>query len=340
MKLTGRIPAVFITAAVVTLAAFVACLLIGSVDIPPADVAAALTGGDVSREAWRYIVVETRVPAVLTALLAGAALAVAGLLMQTTFDNPLAGPTILGISTGASLGVAVVMLALGGALTAWGHTAVLVGALVGALAVMLALLAMSSLVRSATMLLIVGILIGYLASSAIALLNFFAGRDGVHSYVVWGLGSFSGVTLAAMPLFAGLCLAFIAASMLYVKPLNALLLGSRYAASAGVSLRATRNAILLISGALTAVVTAWCGPIGFVGLIVPHIARLALRTSNHRTLLPATALCGAAVGGICQLISVAPGAWGIIPVNAITPVIGVPIIIYIIVRRRSIFYFN
>lgn len=327
-------------AGLVALLAFAGCLLTGSVDIPVVDVIGALTGGDVAKDAWRYIVVETRVPAALTSLLAGGALAVAGLLMQTTFDNPLAGPSILGISTGASLGVAIVMLALGGALSTWGHAAILVGALVGALAVMLALLAMSSVVRSSTMLLIIGILIGYLASSAIALLNFFSSRDGVHSYVVWGLGSFTGVTLEMMPLFALLILVLMAASMLYIKPLNALLLGSRYAGSAGVNLQATRNGILLLSGSLTAVVTAWCGPIGFIGMIVPHVARLALHTSNHRSLMPATALCGAAIGALCQLISVAPGGLGIIPINAITPVLGVPIIIYIIVRRRSIFYFN
>lgn len=338
--MSRRYTIVFIALAVVCVALFVGCMLLGSVDIPASDIWYSIAGGEVSKPSWRYIVVQTRFPAAVTALLAGAALAVAGLLMQTTFNNPLAGPSILGISTGASLGVAVVMLALGGVLTLWGQAAVLVAALIGALAVMLVLLGLSSVVRSATMLLIVGILIGYLASSAIALLNFFAGKDGVHSYVVWGLGNFGGVTLGQLPLFVGLLLVFILASMLYIKPLNALLLGNRYAASVGVKLAATRNGILLISGALTAVVTAWCGPISFVGLIVPHIARLALHTSNHRQLLPATALAGGAVGALCQLLSVAPGAWGIIPINAITPVIGVPIIIYIIVRRRSIFYFN
>lgn len=338
--MTHRYTLVFIALTTLCILLFVGCMLLGSVDIPAGDIWAAMTGGEASKASWQYIIVQTRFPAAVTALMAGAALAVAGLLMQTTFDNPLAGPSILGISTGASLGVAIVMLALGGILTLWGQAAVLVAALVGALAVMLILLGLSSVVRSATMLLIVGILIGYLASSAIALLNFFAGKDGVHSYVVWGLGNFSAVTLSQLPLFVGLLLIFILASMLYIKPLNALLLGNRYAASVGVRLSATRNGILLISGALTAVVTAWCGPISFVGLIVPHIARLALHTSNHRQLLPATALAGAAVGGLCQMLSVAPGAWGIIPINAITPVIGVPIIIYIIVRRRSIFYFN
>lgn len=329
-----------IGALAVILAACAGCLLVGSVDIPAGDVWHALTGGPLPRESWRVIVCDTRIPAALTAMLAGAALAVAGLLMQTTFDNPLAGPSILGISTGASLGVAVVMLAAGSVMPVVTPDLVLAGALIGAMLVMGLLLGMSSVVRSATMLLIVGILIGYLASSAIALLNFFASRDGVHSYVIWGLGNFGGVRMTDMPVFATVILALTAASMLCIKPLNAMLLGSRYAESAGVNVRLWRNVALLVSGALTAAVTAWCGPIGFIGLVVPHISRLALHTSNHRTLLPVTALFGAAVGIVCQLLSVAPGQYGIIPVNAITPVIGVPVIIYIIVCRRSIFYFR
>lgn len=333
--------AITVTALTAALAlSAVCCLLAGSVDIPAQQVWAALTGGEVTREPWRIIVCETRLPALITSLLAGAALAVSGLLMQTTFDNPLAGPSILGISTGGSLGVAIVMLGTGGAMAAGAPASVLAGAFAGSMAVMLILLAMANVVRSATMLLIVGILIGYLASSAIALLNFFASREGVHSYVIWGLGNFSGVRMTDMPMFASLISVFTALSFLCVKPLNALLLGQRYAESSGVNVRAARNSALLISGALTATVTAWCGPIGFIGLIVPHIARLALRTSNHRTLLPVTALGGAVTGCVCQLLSVAPGQWGIIPVNAITPVIGVPVIIYIIVRRRSIFYFR
>lgn len=330
-----------IATAALAIAAAAGILLCGSVDIPPAEVWAALTGGEVSREVWRIIVTDTRLAAALTAALAGCGLAVAGLLLQTTFSNPLAGPSILGISTGASLGVAVVMLALGGAaVSAADHAAVVAGALVGAAAVMAALLAVASVVRSATMLLIVGILIGYLASSAIALLNFFASREGVHSFTIWGLGSFVDVPMSRMAVFAALTLAATALSMCYIKPLNALLLGSRYAASAGVDVRRTRLGLLLLSGLLTAVVTAWCGPIGFVGMVVPHVARLALHTSNHRSLLPFTALAGAATGLVCQLLSVAAGAGGVIPVNAITPLVGVPVIIYIIVRRRSIFYFN
>ncbi len=331
---------VFITLAAVLLAGLAGCLIVGAVDIPAADVIKALTGGDGVSDSWRYIVTETRLPGALTAIVAGAALSVAGLLMQTTFDNPLAGPSILGISTGASLGVAIVMIAIGASVGVWAHVAVLGAALLGAMAVMVLLLTMSALVRSATMLLIVGILIGYLASSVIALLNFAATRESVHSFVVWGLGSFNSVTRAELAIFAAVTLLPLLLSMLYGKTLNALLLGERYAASTGVNVKRARRGLLMLGGILTAFVTAWCGPIGFIGLIVPHIARLLLRTSNHIVLLPATALAGGAVGVLCQLLSVSPGQAGIIPVNAITPIIGVPIIIYIIIRRRSIFYFN
>ena len=315
-------------------------LIIGSVDIPLSDVWASLTGGEVSKETWRTIVVDTRIPAACTAAIAGAALSVAGLLLQTTFDNPLAGPSILGVSTGSSLGVAIVMLALGGAGSLAGQSAVLAGALIGAMLIMAVLVIMSSLVRSATMLLIVGILIGYISSSAISLLNFFATQEGVHSYVIWGLGNFYGVSTERLPWFALIALVLLACSLLFIKPLNALLLGTRYAENIGVRTVRVRNQLLLLSGALTALVTAACGPIGFIGLVVPHIARLSLGTSNHSTLLPATILSGAATGLLCALISVLPTRWGVMPINAITPIIGVPVIVYIILRRRKIFYFN
>ena len=222
-------------------------MIVGSVDIPPSEVWATLTGGEVSREAWRVIVLETRIPSACTAAIAGAALSVAGLLLQTTFDNPLAGPSILGVSTGSSLGVAIVMLAIGGAGSLAGQSAVLAGALAGAMLIMVILVTMSSLVRSATMLLIVGILIGYLSSSAISLLNFFATQEGVHSYVIWGLGNFYGVSTERLPAFAAIAVALLAASLLFIKPLNALLLGQRYAENIGVRTIRVRNRLLLIS---------------------------------------------------------------------------------------------
>ena len=204
------------------------------------------------------------------------------------------------------------------------------------------LLIFSSSVRSTDVLLIVGILIGYLATSAISLLNFFSTERAVHSYVLWGLGTFSGVSIDIFPLFAVLVIALICASLLYSKSLNAMLLGTQYAESVGVSTGRVRTGILLLSGALTAVVTAWCGPIGFIGLVVPHIARMVLGSSNHRVLLPACALCGALLGIICQIISVWPSLskGAVIPVNAITPVIGVPVIIYVLLNRRRLLYFN
>ncbi len=234
------------------------------------------------------------------------------------------------------------MLALGGTIgsSLGAYFSVLTGAVVGAGIIMLILLLFSSMVKSTTMLLIIGIMISYLASSAISLLNFFSTQEGVHSFVIWGLGNFSGVTLERLPIFALLTVISVGLSFLMVKPLNALLLGVRYAENLGVNIKATRNKLLVLSGILTAVVTAFCGPIGFLGLIVPHIARLAIRSSNHVVLLPATALAGAVVALLCALISVIPSSFGVIPINAITPVIGVPIIIYIILNRKRILYFN
>ena len=321
---------------------FPACLIIGSVNIPFNEVINILIGNEATRKTWEIIILETRLPMACTAMLAGAALSVAGLLLQTTFDNPLAGPSILGVSTGSSLGVAIVMLALGGSI---GHclgsyVSVLAGALLGAGIIILTLLAFSSIVKSSIMLLIIGILVSHLASSAISLLNFFSTQEGVHSFVIWGLGNFSGVTFERLPIFASLIIISLGLSLLLVKPLNALLLGARYAENLGVNIRATRNKLLILSGILTAVVTAFCGPIGFIGLIVPHIARLALKSSNHVVLLPATALCGAVIALLCSLISVIPVSSGVIPINAITPIIGVPIIIYIILNRKRILYFN
>ena len=317
-------------------------LVVGSVDIPMGDVLSIAFGNKSPNEAWNFIVVESRMPLIATSALAGTALAVCGLLLQTLFGNPLADPSILGISTGSSLGVAVVMLLAGGSfgLASYGYVATLSGALIGALAVMAVLLAFSSLVRSSTMLLIIGVLISYLASSAISLLNFFATQEGVHSYVIWGMGNFSGVTLGQLPVFATIVLVGLVCSLLMIKPLNAMLLGSRYAANLGVNLRLMRNSLLLVTGLLTAVVTAFCGPVGFIGLIVPHVSRLLLRTTDHSRLLPVTMLAGSVTAMLCMLLSVLPKDNGLIPINAITPVIGVPVIIYIILNRRKIFYFN
>lgn len=322
----------------VIVACAVALLFVGTVDIACGDVVDALCGrGNGVTDA---IVWQLRVPVVFTSLAAGVALSVAGLLLQTTFDNPLAGPSILGVSTGASLGVAIVMLALGGATGVAWYLGSLFGALSGAAAVMAVLLLFSTVVRSHAMLLIVGILISYLVSAAISLLNFYSTAQGVHSYVIWGLGTFWGLTPAHTWVLCVSVALSVFAACLYVKPLNALLLGDTYARSMGVSLKATRNGLLVVSGVLTAVVTAFCGPVGFLGLVVPHIARLTAQTSNHAVLLPATAAWGGAIGLLCALLSVVFGGGSVIPVNAITPVISVPVIIYVIVNRNRLAYFR
>ena len=322
----------------------VANLLIGSVDIDPLAVWQIVTGRGHENHVWEIIILNTRLPMIATAALSGAALSVSGLLLQTAFNNPLAGPSILGVSTGASFGVAVVMLASGSALwltqSVGTYMTILIGALAGAALVLIVLLLFSTMVHSSTMLLIIGILVSYITSSAVSLLNFFATEEGVHSYVIWGLGNFSGVTPSQLPFFAFFIIATLALSTTLVKPLNALLLGTRYAENLGVNTKQTRNSLLIITGILTAGVTAFCGPISFIGLVVPHIARLVLNTSNHNRLLPATMLAGATVALLCTLISVLPQQVGVIPINAITPIIGVPIIIYIIINRKNIQYFN
>ncbi len=316
-----------------------ACLLCGSVSLSASDVWHALTGAPTDNPAASLIVTQTRLPMACTAMLAGAALSVAGLMLQTSFDNPLAGPSILGISSGASLGVAVVMLGFPALVAAGGglYAASIAGALVGAGVILLLLISLASTLRSATMLLIAGILVSYLTSSAISLLNFFSTQEGVHSYVIWGLGTFAATTPGRTLAMAIVTLPLTALSLLTVKPLNALLLGERYAMSVGVNLRRDRTVILTIAGVLTAVVTAFCGPIGFIGLAVPHIARLAIGTVDHRRLLPLTPLCGAVVTLLCAWISTLPAS-GVLPVNAVTPIVGIPVILFIILKRRSIYY--
>ncbi|MFV0546895.1 MAG: iron chelate uptake ABC transporter family permease subunit [Bacteroides sp.] len=320
-------------------------LVFGSVDIPLPIVGDILLGHPVEKESWRFIILESRLPQALTALFCGAALAVSGLMLQTAFNNPLAGPSILGINTGASLGVALVMLLFGGTITVGtltfsGFLSVIIGAFVGAMAVLGLILFFSGLLKSNIMVLIIGIMIGYVTSSAISLLNFFATAEGVHSYMIWGMGNFGGVSNQQLPFFIGSVVVGLFLSILLIKPLNALLLGTRYAENLGINIYRVRNLLLLTVGLLTAVTTAFCGPIAFIGLAVPHMARLMLGTSNHNSLLPVTLLMGSVIALLCNLICILPGESGVIPLNAVTPFIGAPVIIYVIVNQRKIQYFN
>lgn len=324
---------------------FAANLFVGSVAIPFEEVCHILLGKTAVKEGWQYIVLENRLPQAITALLCGASLATAGLLLQTTFNNPLAGPSILGISSGASLGVAIVMLSGGSMLVGTmfqvsGFFAVLTGAFVGALFSMGLLLLFSSRVKNNLMLLIIGMMLGYLTSSIITLLNVGASSEGIHAYTVWGMGDFGSVSMKQLPFFSITCIVGLLLAIFLMKPLNALLLGTRYAENLGINIIKVRNWLLLATGILTAVTTAFCGPVAFIGLAVPHMARLLLGTSNHRILLPVTMLVGACIALLCNIVCILPGDAGIIPLNAVTPIIGAPIIIYIIINQRHIQYFN
>ena len=316
-------------------------LLIGSVRIPVTDVCGILAGTE-SNEIWENIIWKSRLPQALTAIVAGAGLAVSGLQMQTVFRNPLAGPSVLGISNGSALGVAFVVLLsgrLGGvALSRLGYlgdAAMSVAAIVGALAVMMLIVWISQKVRGNVTLLIIGVMIGYLATAIIGVLKFLSPEEDVKAFVVWGLGSFSRVSGDEMVLFVVLMAILLPLSFLLVKPMNLLLLGDRYAANLGLNIRRARLLVILCSGVLVAIVTAYCGPIMFIGLAVPHLARALFHTSDHRVLIPATMLCGAALALVCNLIARMPGFEGALPVNSVTALVGAPVIAAVLFRRRK-----
>lgn len=323
----------------VILMLFAMNLAIGSVKIPIAAIYGILTGDDSFRPTWQYIILESRFPQAVTALLAGAALSVSGLLLQTAFRNPLAGPDVFGVNSGAAVAVALVMLGMGGTmsvgtLSLTGFIAILASAFAGALLVTAIIFFFSTVVNSRVLLLIIGTMIGYLASSAISLLNYFASEEGVKSYVVWGMGTFSNVTRSQIPLFATVTLVVLSLTLTLAKPLNILLLGEQYAENLGVNTRRMRHVLLLATGLLTAIVTAFCGPVAFIGLSTPHIVRLFLHTDNHRSLLPLTLLMGSVIALFCNLICIIPNNGSTIPLNAVTPLVGAPVIIYILLKAH------
>lgn len=320
------------------LAIFLVNIFYGAVRIPESEVLRILRGDVASNVSWRYIVMDYRLPQALTALLTGSVLSVCGLMLQTIFRNPLADASILGISSGAGLGVACVMLLFGGGLyignlSFGGFAAVFTAALLGALGVTLVMLFLSSVIRNNALLLIAGVMLGYITSSVVMLLNFFATADGVRAYVQWGMGNFSGVSEAMLPLYAMVSVVSIVASFLLVKPLNLMLIGSRYAENLGVNIKRLRTTILLLTGIMTALSTSFCGPIAFIGLAVPHLARLLLCTDDFRLIMPTTILLGSLVALFCNFVCVLPSNGGILPLNAVTPFLGVPIILYVISRK-------
>ncbi|MBQ8957414.1 MAG: iron ABC transporter permease [Bacteroidales bacterium] len=313
----------------------------GSVSVPWADFWEALFGDSTST--YRAIILDYRLPQATTALLAGIGLSVSGLLMQTLFRNPLADPSLLGISSGSSLGVAFVVLVAGGiggitfnTISLWSTFGITLAAFVGAFAVLLLILALSSRLKSMVSLVLVGIMIAYIAGSVTDILKFFSQKEGLHSFVIWGMGSFSNVGMTQMPFFALAVAVGIIASFLLFKTLNLLLLGERYAENLGVNIKRSSMLIILVSGFLTAIITAFCGPIAFLGLAVPHIARFLFQTSDHKLLIPATAFLGMDLALFCNLISRLPSFDGNLPINSVTALIGAPIVLWVIFHRQKV----
>ncbi len=316
-------------------------IAIGTIAIPVRDAFGILWGEEHQSLVWQNIILKSRLPQALTAMVAGAGLAISGLQMQTVFHNPLAGPSVLGISNGASLGVAFVVLAtgsLGGvalsSLGAVGNAAISLAAIIGSLSVMALIVWVSQRVSGNATLLIIGVMIGYVATAIIGVLKYFSNEEDIRAYVVWGLGSFSRVSGNQMGLFVIMMLILIPLSMLTIKTLNILLLGEQYARNLGLNIKRARLTVIGCSGVLVAIVTAYCGPIMFLGLAVPHLCRAIWRTSDHRILMPATMLTGIALALACNLIARMPGFEGALPINSVTALIGAPVVAMVLFRRR------
>jgi iron complex transport system permease protein len=316
-------------------------IVVGTIAIPLNDAFSILFGNDQQPQVWQNIILKSRLPQSLTAMVAGAGLAISGLQMQTVFSNPLAGPSVLGISNGASLGVAFVVLATGSiggvalsSLGAVGNAAISLAAIFGAMSVMALIVYVSQKVQGNATLLIIGVMIGYVATAIIGVLKYFSNEEDIRAYVVWGLGSFSRVSGNQMELFVVLMLILIPSSMLTVKTLNILLLGEQYARNLGLNIKRARLLVIGCSSILVAIVTAYCGPIMFLGLAVPHLCRAIWRTSDHRVLMPATMLTGTALALICNLIARMPGFEGALPINSVTALIGAPVVAMVLFRRK------
>ena len=321
---------------------FLLNLFLGSVDIPFRSIWNILWGMDEGESViWQNIIWKSRVPQALTAMVAGAGLAVSGLQMQTVFRNPLAGPSVLGISSGASLGVAFVVLlsgSIGGIalsrLGFMGEIALTMAAIIGALSIMALIVYVSQKVHGNVTLLIIGVMIGYVANAVIGVLKFFSVEEDIRAYVIWGLGSFARVSGNQIMVFVCIMAVLLPLSFLLIKTLNLLLLGDAYARNLGLNIKRARLQVIACSGVLVAIVTAYCGPITFLGLAVPHLCRGIFRTSDHRILMPASLLAGAALALLCNLIARMPGFEGALPVNSVTALVGAPVVVSVLFKKR------
>lgn len=332
----------FILLSVILLLVFFINLSLGSVSIPIEDIFKSISGGSVSKLSWETIILNFRLPKAITAILVGSGLSICGLLMQTLFRNPLAGPFVLGISSGASLGVAILILGssvFGGYLlnTSVSSWSLPVAASLGASLVLLAVIITANKVRNTMSILIIGLMFGSLTSAIISVLAYFSESDQIQQYLFWSFGSLGNLSWNEITVFGIIYSVGIFGTLFVIKPLNSFVLGENYAKSLGINIKRNRNIILLITSLLTGVITAFSGPIAFVGLAVPHIARMFFATSNHKILIPAVAVLGAIILLVCDSIAQLPTSEYTLPINAITSLFGAPVVIWLLIRKKKIF---
>lgn len=321
---------------------FLLSLTLGSVKIPLPDILLVLVGGEPARETWTTIILKFRLPKALTAVLAGAALAVSGLQMQTLFRNPLAGPFVLGINAGASLGVALVVLTVGATgstllagLGLTGDFGIVIAATLGAALVMGLVLLVARRVETMT-LLILGLMFSYAVSSLVSILLYFSIPERIQAYISWTFGSFAGVTWSQMKVMLPAVVLGLVIVWLLAKPLNALLLGESYARTLGLDVKRTRWLLVCATAVLAGTITAFCGPIIFIGVAVPHLCRSLFNTSDHRILIPTCIITGAIIALLADLIAQLPGSDIVLPLNAIMALLGVPVVTWVILRQRNL----
>ncbi|MGQ3678755.1 FecCD family ABC transporter permease [Tenacibaculum discolor] len=315
---------------------------LGSVSIPLKEIFNSLFGNPVAKDSWETIIINYRLPKAITAILVGSGLAISGLLMQTLFRNPLAGPFVLGISSGASLGVALLILGssvFGGffLVAIYSNWALAIAASAGSFLVLSAVIIAANRVRNTMSILIIGLMFGSLTSAVISVLAFFSEAEQIQQYLFWSFGSLGNLTWTELSVFGIIYLVGILGTFSVIKPLNSFLLGENYAKSLGINIKKSRNIILLITSILTGVITAFSGPIAFVGLAVPHISKMIFSTSNHKILLPAVALIGAIILLICDSIAQLPTSEFTLPINAITSLFGAPVVIWLLIRKKKIY---
>lgn len=315
---------------------------LGSVTIPVQEVFSVIFGGDASKESWETIVLNFRVPKAITAILVGAGLSISGLLMQTLFRNPLAGPFVLGISSGASLGVALLILGssvFGGVFASllFSSWSLALASSLGAALVLFAVILAANKVRNTMSILIIGLMFGTVSAAIISVLTYFSEAAQIQQYIFWGFGSLGNLSWNELLVFGIIFLIGILGSIRVIKPLNSFLLGENYSKSLGINIKKSRNIILLITSLLTGVITAFSGPIAFIGLAVPHITKLVFKTSNHKTLIPAVAILGAIILLVCDIIAQLPTSEFTLPINAITSLFGAPVVIWLLVRKKKIY---